>query len=229
MPTFEDEAFAAFRRGETELVGRLSRAELVRAREAGDVPGQVGALCMLARVAVRGGDFARCRALATEALDLARGTGDRALRKSPVHILAGVARMAGDLQTARAGYLESIALRQELGLTEAVVWEQLNLGHLELRTGHPEKARELFRVVRTCAAEHDLGDLRAYAALAEAVLAETDGKPAEAARLLGHAETALRARGEVLDPDDAAEAAALRTRLIATLGQPGFDTHYAEP
>ncbi|QRP45130.1 hypothetical protein [Amycolatopsis sp. FDAARGOS 1241] len=227
MPTFEEQAFAAFRRGETERVGRLSRAELTRAREAGDVAGQVDALCMLARVAVRGGDLTRGGTLAAEALDLARGAGDRALQKSPVHILAAIARMAGEFDAARAGYVESIALRHELGPAEAVVWEQLNLGHLELRTGHPEKARELFGVVWNYATEHDLGDLLAYAGLARAVLAETDGEPAGAARLLVQAEAALRTRGEVLDPDDAAEAAALRTRLVAKLGQAGFDAHYA--
>ncbi|MGW4483594.1 tetratricopeptide repeat protein [Amycolatopsis sp. NPDC004368] len=227
MPAFEAEAFAAFRRGETELVERLSRSELDRAREAGDLPGQVDALCMLARVAVRGGELDRTRELAEAALELARESGDRRLLRSPVHILAAVARLAGNYDTARAGFLESIALRQELGLADLVVWEQLNLGDVELRTGHPERARELFAGVHRHAIEHGFGDLLAYARLAEAALAEGDGDHPQAARLLGQAETGLRARGEVPDPPAALEATALRARLVAVLGPKEFERWYA--
>jgi hypothetical protein len=55
--SFTELVRSAFARGENEAVVRMSQAEVDRARAAGDVAGEVEALCSLARVAIRSGDL----------------------------------------------------------------------------------------------------------------------------------------------------------------------------
>jgi hypothetical protein len=47
-----------------------------------------------------------------------------------------------------------------------------------------------------------------------------------AIRLLAALDNALRAAGQILDPDDAIEQTALRERLITTLGRQSFESVY---
>jgi len=224
---FRDEAFAAIRRGETDVVARLSQTELARARAAGYVAGEVEALCMQARVALVGDDLAAAGSLAAEALSVAVRADDRGLGRGPIHILACVARMSGDLDSARIRYGESIALSESLGLADSVVSEQHNLGYVELHAGNVARARQLFDTARRQAVARDIAGLLPYVAIDAAVVADIDGDHGRAAELLAVADKLLRERGEVLDPDDAAEHEALRNRLVTALGQVEFDAHCA--
>ncbi|TQS46151.1 tetratricopeptide repeat protein [Cryptosporangium phraense] len=70
---FEDAVRGAFRRGDTDAVVGMAKAEVVRAREAGDAAGEVEALYALSRVALRGGELVRAEELAREALSVAVG------------------------------------------------------------------------------------------------------------------------------------------------------------
>src|SRR4051794_28370397 len=116
--SFVEEMRAAFIRGETDAVERMSIAELSRARESGDPEGEINALYGLSAVAMRAHDAARTRQLGEEALAVALRAGDRSLEEAPRHMLAGAARMAGDTAAARILYQESIALNQSLGNEE---------------------------------------------------------------------------------------------------------------
>lgn len=213
-------AIGAFRRGETDVVEVLSRDELDRARAVGDAEGEVEALCMLARVAVRRDDLATARSLARQAFD--RAEGNRRLQRTPAHVLAATARMAGDIEAARAGYAASIALYEEFDNPRLVAMEHQNLAYVELRDGKVERARELFAASRRRLLDGGYESMYVVAALATAVLAEVDGHAAESARRLGAVDGWLHKAGVILDPDDAEEREALRDRLVGRLGPDAF-------
>jgi len=73
--SFEDEVRAAFRRGDSDGVLRTARAEVDRARAAGDPAGEVEGLYAQARVALRGDDLTLATELATRALRVAERSG----------------------------------------------------------------------------------------------------------------------------------------------------------
>jgi tetratricopeptide (TPR) repeat protein len=224
--SFIEEMRAAFTRGETDEVERMSRAELSRARENSDPAGEINALYGLAAVAMRAHDATRTRQLGEEALAVALRTGDRSLEEAPRHMLAGAARMAGDVAAARVLYEESIALNESLGNEDRAVRERHNLGWMELHSKDVDRARELFAAVRLYVARNEYREFIPYAVLDAAAIAVHDGAYRQAARLLAVVTTALADKGR-LDPDDAIEYESLWDRLVAELGRDTFDDEYA--
>ncbi|KAB1947682.1 tetratricopeptide repeat protein [Micromonospora sp. ALFpr18c] len=220
--SFSDDVRSAFRRGETDAVVRMSETEIERARKAGDPAGEVEARYSLARVALRGGDLSGGEARAREALGVALRSGDRSLEERPRHVLAAVARMSGDLGRARVLYQESIALNEVLDQPRMVATEMHNLALCELGLGNLDVARKLLAESRERIFRNDWTDFVPYVCLAGAVLASTEGDHARAARLSGVAEAAFAALGQVPDPDDAADLAAVRTVGVKALGVNAF-------
>jgi hypothetical protein len=224
---FHQDAFAAFRRGETDLVEQLSRRELARARASSDVATEVEALCMLGRVAVRDGDVPEAERLGRVARALARGTGERRLECTPTHILAGCARNSGNLALARRLSQESISLNETFGEWCMVVMELHNLAYTELHAGDVDRARELFTTALERTVGQGIDDMLPYVALDTAVMAAADGDHPRATRLLAALDNALHAAGQILDPNDAIEQTTLRERLITTLGRQSYESVYA--
>ncbi|MBQ0980441.1 tetratricopeptide repeat protein [Micromonospora sp. M61] len=225
--TFSESVRSAFRRGETDAVVRMSEAEIERAQAAGDPAGEVEARYSLARVAIRGGDLAGGEARAREALEVALRSGDRSLEERPRHVLAGVARMSGDLLRARDLYRESIALNESLGRPMMVNSEFHNLAFCELGLGNLETARALFAENRERVFANGWADFVPYVCVAGAALATAEGDHARAALMIGVADAAFTALGQVPDPDDAADLATMRTAAIEALGRAAFDAEYA--
>ncbi|MET8467621.1 tetratricopeptide repeat protein, partial [Micromonospora zamorensis] len=192
----------------------MSEAEIERAQAAGDPAGEVEARYSLARVAIRGGDLAGGEARAREALEVALRSGDRSLEERPRHVLAGVARMSGDLLRARDLYRESIALNESLGRPMMVNSEFHNLAFCELGLGNLETARALFAENRERVFANDWADFVPYVCVAGAALATAEGDHARAALMIGVADAAFTALGQVPDPDDAADLATMRTAAI---------------
>jgi len=216
--SFSETARAAFRRGDDDAVARLARDEAERARAADDLPALVEVLYMQSRLAIRGGDLTEAARIASDALAVAVRTGDRALEERPRHVLAGVARMAGDLPRARVLYRESIDLNTLLGNDDTVTSELHNLAFTELSLGETAAARERFTTSRTRIVAARYRDFVPYAYVGAAATAVADGDLARAARLLGLAERAFGDLGQVPDPDDAEELAAVETAVRAALG-----------
>jgi hypothetical protein len=220
--SFSERVRSAFRRGETAAVVRMSEQEIVRARAAGDLAGEIEAVYSLARVAIRDGDLAAGEKQALRALEIALRTGDRELEERPRHVLAAVARMSGDLSRARDLYRESIALNEALGQSKTVSTETHNLAFCELGLGNVDVARYLFAEVRAQVFGNDWAELVPYVCLADAVLAAAEGDHARAARMAGATEIAFHAVYQVPDPDDAADLAAVRAGAVEALGPAGF-------
>ncbi|RIV40220.1 tetratricopeptide repeat protein [Micromonospora radicis] len=227
MTSFSEQVRAAFRRGETDEVARMSRAEIVRAQAAGDPAGEVEARYSLARVAIRGGDLTGGEARAREALAVALRSGDRRLEERPRHVLAGVARMSGDLTRARVLYRESIVLNEILDQPEMVNSETHNLAFCELRLGNLDAARELFAASREQVFRHDWTEFVPYVGVAAAALAAAEGDHRRAARMVGLADATFAALGQVPDPDDAADLDGVRASVAEALGRTDFAEEYA--
>lgn len=224
---FADEVRATFRRGDDDGVLRLARAEVDRARAAGEPAGEVEGLYATARVALRRGDLAGAERLARRALDVAVRSGDRRLEERPRHVLAAVARMSGDFPRARERYLDSIALNEELGRPETVNSESHNLAVTELKLGNLDRARQLFAEGRERTLRAGYHWFVPYLGVGAAAMATADGDFATAARMLGFTDRAFAAAGQVPDPDDAEELARIRTAAVDALGAEGFATAYA--
>jgi tetratricopeptide (TPR) repeat protein len=225
MRGYED-ALEAFRSGDNDRARELSGQALSAAERERDLAGQVEALCMLARVALREADLGAVRELAGEAR--ARASGDSRLERMPLHMQAVAARMSGSLVEARALYEESIALNQSLGEERMVAAEFHNLAYVELRDGRPDRARELFKQARDEAKRTGYEALNPYLVGDLAVIAAVDGDATTAARLAGAAAAAFAASGQVPDPDDAAEQQRLRDQLTRDLSADTLRALYAE-
>ena len=213
MGIYED-AIAAFRSGATDRDGRLADAALKSAWAANDIPAQVSAMCMLARVALRNRQLDRVGSFADEARELAREAGTKHLERMPLHMQAVTARMRGAYPTARRLYEESIVLNHSLGEELMVTVESRNLAYVELHDGHADRARELFETALRRAQESGSDGLAPYLALDAAVLAALRGETERAAHLAGVAHEAFKAAGQIPDPDDAAEQTRLHAQLV---------------
>lgn len=222
---FSGHVRGAFRRGDNDLVVRMSRSTIERG---GDPALEVEARYSLARVAIRGGDLALGADRAREALDVAVRAGDRRLEERPRHVLAAVARMSGDFAGARELYRASIALNEELGQPAIVNSELHNLAFCELKLGNVDTARELFATSRERVFAHGWDDFVPYVCLAGAALAVADKDHLLGALLIGVTDAAFAALGQIPDPDDAADLAELRDAVIAALGAGRFEERYAE-
>ncbi|WP_326557484.1 tetratricopeptide repeat protein [Micromonospora sp. NBC_01796] len=225
--SFEESVRATFRRGDSDGVLRMARAEVERARSAGEPAGEVEGLYAMARVAIRGDDLRRAEELATAALEVAVRAGDRRLEERPRHVLAAVARVSGDYPRARDLYLANIALNEALGQPELVNSEYHNLAFTELHLGNIDRARELFEAGRERVFREGYDSFVPYLCVAAAALASAEGDRAFAARMIGLTDSAYAAIGQVPDPDDALELSAARAGAVDALGEEAFAREYA--
>jgi tetratricopeptide (TPR) repeat protein len=217
--TYED-SLTAFRSGDTDLAELLALQLLGDSRDDdadGGRPGSVDALCMLARVALRRGEFYKVRTLADEAWGVSLGAVERReemmLKRMPIHMMAVAARMLGEFAEARLLYLESIDLNRELGEDRMFAAEHRNLAYVELHDGRADRARELFASTVDLVRAGDHSSLEPYLLQDAAVLAFEDGDRDRAVELVAATHAAFAAAGQIPDPDDAAELEALQSRL----------------
>lgn len=209
-----EETLAIFRRGDNAETERLAKADLSIARANGDTSGEVNALCMLARVSLRTGHLGLVDEYARQGQDVADSEADRALGRMPLHLRAVAARMSGHYDDARHLYLESIGLNDALGEQAMVAAECRNLAYVEVHAGNVTRAFELFAEAQRRAARTGSLVLAPYLAVDEATVASLRSDHATAKAKLQEAEEQFLQQGVVPDPDDAAEIAELRRRLI---------------
>ena len=212
MGLYED-AIEAFRSGATARTEVLSLELLSDARESGDLSGQVDALAMLARIALRRGDLDHVIALAQEARALARRAGERRLERMPIHMHAVAVRMRGDFSAARLLYEESIEVNVQFGDERMIAVEHRNLAYVELHDGHPDLARQLFGLAAQEARALGYDALEPLLLLDSAVVAFEDGDRDRAGQMAAAARAALFEAGQIPDPDDAAEEEWLESNL----------------
>ncbi|MCA2212533.1 BTAD domain-containing putative transcriptional regulator [Jidongwangia harbinensis] len=170
------------------------------------------------------GDRAEARRLLREAMAGADEVGVPEVTASVLYGQATIAREDGDLDEARARMTAARALFEESHM--APQWRgmvQSTLGLIEAAAGDLATARRLHAEAVELAVSSKDSPVVAMTLAGAADLALRDGDPARAARLLGAA-VAVRGSVDRTLPDvDRVERTAR-----AALGDPGFDTCYAE-
>ncbi len=172
------------------------------------------------------GDYPNALSLTTESLAIFRHIGDVTGIAIALLNLGNILRETGDLSGARLALEEAVALeRQRHG--RALASALGALGEVHLKAGDP--------AARACLAESltlrlQSGDVSGLA-LSLSLLAEwhaNSGRAAQAARLVGAAET-LRATGQVtLHPNRRAAHDRFLGEIRATLGAPAFEAARAQ-
>jgi tetratricopeptide (TPR) repeat protein len=181
------------------------------AEETGDPSARVFALVGLSRVAFDDDDLERSRALAQEALDIARGLRI-GMRQAPLFMTALATRMSGDLDAAAALMAENLELNRSIGDARMVAADLQNLGLVQARRGRYDEAERLFAEWATSA---DLDDPygAALSSLDQAFLALGRGNMDEAAEHTAAARATLAETGTELAPDDGGELDYLEQRI----------------
>ena len=208
----------AFREGDADRADRAF-SERLRLLEPQNEPRKLAdAFADLARIALRRGDFAAVRKYAERGYAAAQGLGPEAIR-GPLHLRAAAARMEGQLDEARALYLESRAINEQLGNELNVAGEDHNLIDVALHMGDREEAERRFRSSSQWTFDHNNAYLRPYALLDAGVLALHDGELERACRLVAAAQRIFEETGSIPDPDDRVELDKVVADLRKQLGE----------
>ena len=188
----------AFRQGDQAAATRHAGIAIDLGDAADDVRTRALAHLILARVAYRAGDAAAIEAQVRTARAIA--PDEPSVQRGSVHMLAWAAHTAGDVELARARFLESIALRTSQGDRFGVSVEVANLGDLAAEHGDIVTAATYLLQALDVAIELDSRYLILNLLPSLAVLAAGAGDDDAAARLIGAAEGVGERSGLVPDP-----------------------------
>ena len=129
-------------RGQWDQAAALHQTALTAARQAGDQPGQAGALTNLCAIQGNAGDYRAAAASATRALALYHDLGDRAGQANALNNLGMVQRLTGDHQAATASCRQALELFGDLGHRYGQGDALLQLGFVQVQTGDYAAAAE---------------------------------------------------------------------------------------
>jgi predicted ATPase/DNA-binding CsgD family transcriptional regulator len=134
------------RLGDYEESRRLSEEALTRARAAEDKHATAWALLLLADATwCQSHDPRRTLPLLEESLSLDQEIRDRMHHADTLHLLGDVAIGQGDYDGAQKRYEESLALRQQVGVSRRIMASVVfGFGSLATRRGKPDQAARLF-------------------------------------------------------------------------------------
>lgn len=221
---FLDAAVTAFRKGDREYAAQIAEAAQKLAHNAHDVRREVEALLVLARVALGSGEVAEGAEHIAEAR--VKAQGDSRLEQMCSHMEALVARMLGDLATARDLYRRSLDLSESLGDGGAAAAEYRSLAYVELQVHNRERAKRLFLEARRRSRQSGYERLLPFVVADAAVLAMEEGDAARAATLAGAAMAALAAADEILEPVEIVENDRVCARAREVLGEQAFHFYF---
>jgi non-specific serine/threonine protein kinase len=207
----------AFKQGDNEVAATAfeRRHALV---EHGTDRGQLAdAYADLARVALRREDFEGVERYADQGYAAAEGLDAQYIRQ-PLHMRAAAARMQGHLAQARALYLQSRDLNEQVGNTAMVACEDHNLVYVELHSGNLIEARRRFELSSSWIFANDNAYLKPYSLVDAAVLAARDGDLHRSICLLARAWRVFEETDAIPDPDDHIEVDRLIDELHSQLG-----------
>jgi predicted ATPase/class 3 adenylate cyclase len=181
--------YAALRRDDPKSAVALCEEALALARELGDPRAISGVLSILAEVSRTQGEHERALALSGEAVGLRRALGDTTLIADSTYHLGVAAFGSGDLERAEQAFEESLSLARELGDALYRGAALYMLGTVALL--RDDLSLALDRLHESLAIYTEVEDRRSTAECVCALggLAAASGRPEEAARLWGAADT----------------------------------------
>ena len=202
----------------------LAERSLALAEESGDKLTESGALGTLAELAAEPAEAVR---LLERGLDLRRAIGDKRLVANSLLALGRTDMLRGDYDRATTLLEESLALAQAVKDTWSISVALLNLGRVRLCAADAVSARVLVEDGLRLA--HERNDRRVEAELVQALAAVValEGRPADAARLLGAAEALRESTGAAASPAETMVVALFLSPVRESLGESVFDAHLA--
>jgi non-specific serine/threonine protein kinase len=195
----------AYRQGDYERVSTLCSEALAESNAHGDRRGAGRALHFLAHLRQARGEHADAAEMMARSVALHREAGDAAELANSVDCLGEIARGAGNYEQAQIFAEEALKLYGDLGHVRGKAHVLHNLAYVRLHEGKGHEAQTLFR--ESLALAHEVENTRdeAFAVVGLACASLGDVAPGRVARLLGAAETLLRAVEVQLEPAEAAE------------------------
>jgi predicted ATPase len=191
-------------RGDLTRALALLEQALALARETGDSICISFACQQLGLAAQLTGDLERARSLLDESLVLMRKMNNQLGIAMHTHFSGRLALQQGELDQARLSWEEGLTLFQELGEQAKVALVLSNLSHVAVLQDDPERARALWLKCLPLAEQVGYALLLCTFLETMGAAAVVEGKPVDAARFLGAAETARTAGGEAFDPPERA-------------------------
>jgi tetratricopeptide (TPR) repeat protein len=168
------------------------------------------------------GEYAAAQAFYEESLKLYQELGDRHGIANVLNYLGGAAQGQGKYDEARTLYAESLSLWRELGSKSGIAYALVSLGDAVSRQGDTVMARsQLEEGLRLC---RELGDKRGIALTLEnfAVVLSAQTESAQAARLLGAAQSLRKSIRSPLPPNEQERVDRQIAQLSMVLGHAAF-------
>lgn len=191
-------------RDELDRAQAAGEDALTIAERAGDERAASAALDTLAMVADYRGEHRQAQALSERSLGLRRSLGDAILITSSTNTLGLAAMRAGDLDAAERAFTECLELARDLGEQLYVAGALCALGEIALSQDLPEVAAE--RLLEALSFYREIGDDRVCAECLYGLggVAAALGRPLDALRLWGAADTLRERSGAALSPEERA-------------------------
>ena len=191
--------------GSGDMAATFTEQSLALCREVGDQVNLALRLKSLATLNIRKGDYAAAGQLIQEALSIQRQLELKHDLAESLDAYGMVAFRMGDLVLARASYLESIALNDELGRAGENIWPRLDLANLNLREGQLEPARQGFLdCLNRLKGNENIGGIR-ITIEGLASLAVVEGRWERAARLFAWADRFCEQSGGIRPANEQAD------------------------
>ncbi len=165
-------------------------------RKHGDVVGVAIALDSLGILAIRQDQLAQARRWLEESLAMQRSFAGPGIAYILSH-LGELALRQGDYAQAYSYYQESLSLSERTGQRFNIFWGTVNMGYVELQRGNQEQARQTFQEARQFFQEAGSKIGIVYTLEGLATLAARQGQLERAVHLLGWADAAREAIGDM--------------------------------
>jgi predicted ATPase/class 3 adenylate cyclase len=213
-------AWSAFSLGDQQAALPVIDESLLHARKAGNA--QLLGLILERRASINYHDRDACRENYAEALSCLKSVQDLLSIGVVENNLADLELILGNTEGARSHLQSAVAICQELG-DESVVYNYMNLGHVEYLSGNIDRARASY--ADALRGSRRTGDqfLVALAILGLAICLSAHGEDERAAELHGVSEGLLKDLGAVLDVLEVRLRQEDRQRLRHRMGDAAFD------
>ena len=201
----------------------LAERSLALASMSGDGLTESGALGTLAELAAAAGDYDAAIRLLERGLALRRALGDTRLVANSLLMLGRMELLRGELDRATMLLEESLVLARAVKDTWSSSVALANLGRVRLCQSDAAGARSLFEEGLGVVLERN--DRRVTAELLQglAAVVALEGRPADAASVLGAAEAIRESTGGTPSPAETMIATRFLASLRESLGEEGFD------
>ena len=220
---------------ERDLETALSMAEegLALSQECGDLHGVANLLSCLGEIHYWQGNYPASLDYLEKSLFIFKDLEDKVFIFQVLDDLGETSRALNEYEKAKAYYLESLSIRQELGLASQISWAVfVNLGYTILFLKDDRQALSYFKKVLTINRESNRKDYFIYCLAGFAAVAVVRGKGQVASLLYGAVDSQILAEGQTIStffvPADRMEIERYQSLCRAQFGEAAFKSTRSE-